>query len=80
MSLSQISIRLGTSRKKTEMFLSYNTLKGNQKGYFDCSTDCYLVSLKIKPEIKSNIFILTSINLDNLINLSSEKKFNILKP
>jgi hypothetical protein len=80
MSITQISIRLGTSRKKTEMFLSYNTLKGNQKGYFDCSTDCYLVFLKIKPEIKSNIFMLTSINLDNLINLSSQKKFNILKP
>ena len=79
-SLHQISIRLGVSRKKTETFLSYNTLKGNQKGYFDCSTDCYLVSLKIKSEIKSNIFMLTSINLDNLINLSSEKKFNILKP
>lgn len=74
LSIYQFAIYLGVSRNKTELILSYNTLKGKQKGYFEYITDTYVISFFKMPEIKTNIFIDALINLGCLVTISSEKK------
>ena len=74
LSLHQISIKLGVSRKSTEMLLSYHTLRGQQKGYFDCTNDTFIVSFKTKSSPIIKTFINTSINLENYLTLNSQSK------
>jgi len=74
LSLHQISIKLGVSRKSSEILLSYHTLRGQQKGYFDCTNDTFVVSFKTKSSPKIKTFITTSINLENYLALNSQSK------
>jgi hypothetical protein len=74
LSLHQISIKLGVSRKSTEILLSYHTLRGQQKGYFDCTNDTFVVSFKTKSSPKIKTFITISVNLENYLALNSQSK------
>lgn len=71
-SINKLAMLLGVSRKRTEMILSYIILKGEQKGYFVCTTDTYSRSLKTKKV--SNIFINASLNLGSLVDVCSKLK------
>ena len=73
-SLHQISIKLGVSRKSSEILLSYHTLRGQQKGYFDCTNDTFIVSFKTKSSPKIKTFITASIYLENYLALNSQSK------
>ena len=75
--MDQFSIKLGVSRKKTELSLSYYTLKGIYNGYLDSINDVYTVSFKTKMNLKSKIFMDASVNLGSLINFNLEKKNSI---
>jgi hypothetical protein len=79
LSLHQISIKLGVSRKNTEILLSYYTLRGQQKGYFDCTNDTFVVSFKTKSSPKIKTFINTSINLENYLALNFQSKIVVPK-
>ena len=74
-SMHYFSIILGISRGNVETILSYNTLKGYQKGYFNSNTDTFNSLVKIKVQPCTKLFLDTSVNLGNYLGLYLKKKY-----
>ena len=74
LSIQNLTKKIGISRKRMEIILSYCVLKGRIRGYLDCTNDTFVTFLKKKPQIKIKSFTEASIKLAVLMNLSLERK------